>query len=106
MTRPLLAIGVFQSRQTALSDSDTLRRHDEIPYAGIGDDDYARQDRRRRHASATDGSGKSVTIGSLTDTPLSVKNDVPDIADRSLSVALLYSLPGSQFSDNNNVSSV
>jgi hypothetical protein len=72
----------------------------------IDDEEYVWQDRRRRHASAADGSRKLVTIGSPTDSPLSVKNDVSNTADRSLSVALLYSLPGSQFSSNNNVSSV
>ena len=68
----------------------THYRGDDIP---SDDDDYAWQDRRRRHASATDSSGKLMTIGSLTDSPLSVKNEVPNTADRSLSVALLYSPP-------------
>ena len=81
-----------------------MRRNGEIPYAGIDDDDYAWQDRRRRHASATDSSGKLMTIGSLTDSPLSVKNEVPNTADRSLSVALLYSPPRCELSNNNNVS--
>ena len=90
----------------ALSNPDALRQHEEIPYAGIDGDDYAWQDRRRRHAFATDSSGKLVTIGSLTDNPLTIKNDVPDIADRVLSVALLYSLPCSRSRNNNNVSSI
>jgi hypothetical protein len=79
-----------------------LRRHDEIPYAGIDDDDYAWQDRRRRHAFEADSSGKLMTIGSLADNPLSVENDAPDTADRTLSAALLYSLLGNQHRNNNN----
>jgi uncharacterized protein (DUF1684 family) len=83
-----------------------LRRHDEIPYAGIDYDDYAWHDRRRRHAFATDSNGKLVTIGSLTDNPLSVKNNAPDIADRALSAALLYSHLGNRQRNNNNSTSI
>ena len=55
-TRSLLAIRVLQSFQPALSDSDTLNRHVEIPCGSTDDGDSACQNCRRGHTSVNDSS--------------------------------------------------